>query len=107
GIASSLPIVVGGSGVLANLMNRYAWIVWFGGGILGYVAGDMIVGDPLVSSRLGTLAHVVEYGVPLAIGVVVTVLGWWFARPTGYAATSRHGAVEQDRHAMPRRRRSS
>src|SRR5262249_28837153 len=36
GIASSLPFVVWGSGVLANLMNRHAWIIWLGGGILGY-----------------------------------------------------------------------
>ncbi|HKC98072.1 MAG TPA: TerC family protein, partial [Methylomirabilota bacterium] len=38
GIALSLPIVVWGSGLLAALMNRFMWIIWAGGGILGYVA---------------------------------------------------------------------
>src|SRR5919197_1096930 len=38
GIALSLPIVIWGAGLLARLMNRWAWIVWLGGGFLAYVA---------------------------------------------------------------------
>src|SRR5262245_13224070 len=47
GIAMSIPIVVWGSGLLAALMNRHAWVIWVGGGILGYVAGDMMLEDPV------------------------------------------------------------
>jgi len=83
GIASSLPVVVWGSSVLARLMNRYVWIIWLGGGILGYVAADMILEDPVVSIRLGSLAHVLEYPVPLGLAAVVTAWGWWLARPRG------------------------
>ena len=39
GISLSIPIVIWGSGLLARLMNRFQWIVWLGGGILGWVAG--------------------------------------------------------------------
>jgi YjbE family integral membrane protein len=67
GIALSLPIVVWGSGFLARLMAHYAWIIWVGGGILGYVAGEMITDDPLDF-----------VSVLLAAGL--TALGWWFAR---------------------------
>src|SRR2546428_6832513 len=42
GIALSLPIVVWGAGLLAKLMNRWAWIVWLGGGFLAYVAVVMV-----------------------------------------------------------------
>src|SRR5438094_7184428 len=45
GIALSLPIVVWGSGILATLMNRFIWVIWLGGGILGHVAGEMILKD--------------------------------------------------------------
>src|SRR6058998_1940664 len=45
GIGLSLPIVVWGSSLLAVLMNRFVWIIWVGGGILGYVAGEMILDD--------------------------------------------------------------
>jgi YjbE family integral membrane protein len=80
GVAGSLPVVMWGSGVLASLMNRYAWIIWLGGGILGYVAADMVLGDPVISARLGSLAHVLGYAVPLGLGAAVTALGWWAAR---------------------------
>ncbi|MGH7414299.1 MAG: YjbE family putative metal transport protein, partial [Candidatus Rokuibacteriota bacterium] len=43
GIALSIPIVVWGSGLLARLMNRYPWIILVAGGILGEVAGKMIL----------------------------------------------------------------
>src|SRR5262249_51311738 len=53
GIALSLPLVVWGSGLLARLMTRFPWIVWLGGGILGYVAGEMMVQDAVVGRWLG------------------------------------------------------
>jgi predicted tellurium resistance membrane protein TerC len=80
GIGLSLPIVVWGAGLLARLMNRYLWIVWLGGGFLGYVAAEMILGDPLVDGRLGELAGTLHYPFPAGVGVVVTVLGWWLSR---------------------------
>jgi YjbE family integral membrane protein len=93
GIATSLPVVVYGSGVLATLMNRYPWIIWLGGGILGYVAGDMILEDPVVSTRLGAFAPALHHPAPLALAAVLTSLGWWLARrhreggPTGGGET--------------------
>ncbi len=81
GIALSLPLVVWGSGILARLMNRYPWIVWLGGGILGYVAGEMMLKDEVVQQRLGEEAvHLLHYPLPLALGAVLTGLGWWFAQ---------------------------
>jgi len=81
GIAMSVPIVVWGSGVLAGLMNRYPWIIWAGGGLLGYVAGDMLLEDPPVVHRLGTVRPRQQYPVPREHAVVLTGLGWWTARP--------------------------
>lgn len=80
GIAMSVPIVVWGSGVLAGLMNRHPWIVWAGGGLLGYVAGDMMLEDPFVIDWLGALARAMEYPLPVALAVVLTGLGWGLAR---------------------------
>lgn len=80
GIALSLPIVVWGSGFLARLMAHYAWIIWVGGGILGYVAGEMITDDPLVRSWLGAHADTVDDFVSVLLAAGLTALGWWFAR---------------------------
>lgn len=79
GIGLSLPIVVWGSGLLATLMNRFVWIIWLGGGILGYVAGEMILDDRslarFIDPDLPGLALL-----PLAPAAAVAALGWWLAR---------------------------
>ena len=80
GVGMSVPIVVWGSGVLAGLMNRYPWIIWVGGGLLGYVAGDMILEDPVVMDVLGAWAGALEYPVPMTLATVLTGIGWWLAR---------------------------
>ena len=80
GIGLSLPIVVWGAGLLATLMNRYAWIVWLGGGLLGYVAGEMLIEDPGLQPWLGESATVLHYAVPIGVGGLVTAFGWWLGR---------------------------
>jgi YjbE family integral membrane protein len=83
GIALSLPLVVWGSSVLARLMNRYLWIIWLGGGILGYVAGEMMLRDPLLERWLDASAvEILRYPVPLALGLVVMFVGWRLAPPS-------------------------
>jgi YjbE family integral membrane protein len=81
GIGLSLPIVIWGAGLLAALMNRYLWIVWLGGGVLGHVAGDMALKDPVIERALGEAAGVLHRVVPIVLAVAIAVLGWWLARP--------------------------
>jgi YjbE family integral membrane protein len=80
GIALSIPLVVWGSGFLAQLMNRFEWIVWIGSGILGEVAGDMMIHDTVVHAWLGRTADVVNYPLRLLLFAGLTALGWWLAR---------------------------
>jgi predicted tellurium resistance membrane protein TerC len=80
GIIMSVPIVIVGSSVLAALMSRYPAIIWIGGGILGYVAGDMILEDPVVAQRLEALAHALQHAFPLALAALLTWTGWWLGR---------------------------
>src|SRR6266581_346543 len=82
GIALSLPLVVWGSGVLARLMMRFGWIVWIGGGILGYVAAQMMLADPALGSLLGEALETLDV-LPALLGVVMTALGCWFATQNG------------------------
>ena len=51
GLALSIPLVVFGSNLISNLMARYPIIVFFGAAILGKVAGEMILTDPIVATR--------------------------------------------------------
>jgi len=77
GIAMSVPIVIVGSGVLAALMNRYPAIIWVGGGVLGFVAGEMLLDDPVVVHALGQgLNARLRVPVAVALAVVLTTIGW-------------------------------
>jgi len=79
GIALSLPIVVWGSGLLAWLMNRFTWIIWLGGGVLGYFAGEMILRDQIVERWIGPRPGWLE-AVPIVLALVIAALGWRFAQ---------------------------
>ena len=80
GIAMSIPIVVWGSGHLARLMNRFPWIIWAGGALLGWVAGEMLLEDPALKGWMGHAGRVLRYAVPLVLTVALFALGWWLAR---------------------------
>ena len=92
GIALSLPIVVWGSGFLARLMAHHAWIIWIGGGVLGYVAGEMMTDDPLVRAWLGDHADIIDDPLSLLLAVGLALLGWWLARGAASGPTAREGA---------------
>jgi YjbE family integral membrane protein len=78
GIALSMPIVVFGSALLAALMNKFTWIIWMGGGVLGYYAGKLVCEDPVVRRLLGQYAEVVHETVPLVLAGAIAAIGWGF-----------------------------
>jgi YjbE family integral membrane protein len=80
GIGLSIPIVICGAGFLAKLMNRFQWIVWLGGGILGWVAGEMVVEDRNLHVWLEPLAGFLPWMLPAVLAAALISLGWWLAR---------------------------
>src|SRR5262245_64144421 len=80
GIGLSIPIVICGAGFLATLMNRFQWIVWLGGGILGWVAGEMVVEDRNLHAWLEPWVGFLPWTLPALLAVVLISLGWWLAR---------------------------
>jgi YjbE family integral membrane protein len=52
GLVTSIPLVVGASSLMSSLMDRYPIIITLGAAILGKVAGEMIITDPVVGKML-------------------------------------------------------
>lgn len=52
GLLLSVPIIIGGSAIILQLMSRYPVIISMGAGLLGWLAGDLIVHDPLLEAYL-------------------------------------------------------
>ncbi len=46
GLATSVPLIVAGSAMLMALLERFRVLVWGGGALLGWVAGDIMATDP-------------------------------------------------------------
>lgn len=75
GLAISIPLIIYGSTLILKLMNRYPVIVTLGGGILGWVAGEMAVTDPAISSWVTSELHWFHDAVPPAGAMLVVVIG--------------------------------
>jgi predicted tellurium resistance membrane protein TerC len=50
GLAISIPLVLVGGNFVAQLMHRLPILVWFGGAILAYTAGELIADDVALKS---------------------------------------------------------
>ncbi|MGA3019224.1 MAG: TerC family protein [Bryobacteraceae bacterium] len=65
GLALSIPFVIFSANLLAELMNRYPILIYLGAGILGRVAGEMILTDRFTDHLLhpSDLARYIVEGV--------------------------------------------
>ena len=107
GLLLSIPLVIFGSALISQLMTRFRWVIWLGGGVLGHVAGKIIFQDPRVLGWLGVPATIgmpdselrpllaaapgwvraTVHGVPWMFAVVLFVLGaWWSSRISATAS---------------------
>jgi YjbE family integral membrane protein len=53
GLIVSIPIIVAGSRIVLYLIDRFPLIVTAGAGLLGWIAGGMMVTDPALVKRFG------------------------------------------------------
>lgn len=98
GLGISIPLVIFGATLLIKLMERFPVIIAVGAGLIGWVAGEMLVADAALQGLFaawgvqyrddhpyaGTLSLEVVAGI---VGVVmVVVVGKWLA--------SRHGLTQ-------------
>ena len=52
GLMISIPLIVFGSQVLLRILGRFPILVILGGALIGWIAGDILVSDPAVATRL-------------------------------------------------------
>jgi YjbE family integral membrane protein len=79
GLVISIPLVVFGATVLMKLMERWPIIITIGAGLLGWVAGEMIVTDPLIKEWVDASAAYLHWVSPATGVAFVVLLGKWLA----------------------------
>jgi YjbE family integral membrane protein len=73
GLLLSVPLLMFGSLQITRLLQRQPMLVSVGGALLGYVAGDIAVADPLVAGWVNTQSPALNLLLPLLCAVFVVV----------------------------------
>jgi YjbE family integral membrane protein len=92
GILVSIPIVVWGSKFVLKLMDRYPAVITFGGALLGWIAGDMLLTDVAVKPRFE--------GAPGWLGLAAAAAGATLVVIVGKTLAAR---AERARAGVPRK----
>jgi YjbE family integral membrane protein len=82
GLAISIPIVIFGSVIMLKVMERFPIIIALGAALLGWIAGDIMVTDPVIADWVQQHAAWLRdwHVAPIAGAVFVTACGRWSRR---------------------------
>jgi len=72
GLVLSVPLVIGGAQLIMRLIERYPILIIAGGGLLGYVAGELIVEDSAIVGWVASHAAWLHWAAPI-IGVALVI----------------------------------
>ena len=93
GLLISIPIIVWGSQLVIKLMARFPMIITAGGMLLGWIAGGMLVSDPVMANPdkwqwMLKLPQndMIKYGASVAGALIVLVIGKYVASRQAKAA---------------------
>ena len=85
GLLVSIPLIAWSSQLVLKLIDRFPFIIYAGGALLGYVAGEMLVGEALFKPLLEA-QHALHWLVPVLCAILVLAAGKWLAKRKVMAA---------------------
>jgi YjbE family integral membrane protein len=77
GLIVSVPFIVFGSQIILKLLDRFPIIVMLGAALLGWIAGGLIVTDPVLKGVVPE-DQVIVYAASAAGALLVVLVGKWF-----------------------------
>jgi YjbE family integral membrane protein len=86
GLGFSVPLIVFGSTLLVGIMARFPVIITLGAALLGYLAGDMLVTDPVDAVWFERVVPHPGVVVGLLGAFLVVALGRWLSQRTSRRA---------------------
>ena len=80
GLLISIPLIVFGATLLTKVMERFPIIITIGAALLGFLAGEMLLTDPAVTTKFGAIGEqTVTFGGILG-AVLVVALGTYLTK---------------------------
>src|SRR5690606_29005568 len=92
GLVVSVPIIIWGSTLVLKLIDRYPLVVTFGAGLLGWIAGGMLVTDVVVVEQFGESSGATKLAAEVVGALFVVGLGRWIAARKRAAAPAAQAA---------------
>ncbi len=80
GLLVSVPIIIWGSTLVLKLIDRYPMVVTFGAGLLGWIAGGMLITDIVIVERLGEPSTLLKLATEIVGALFVVGLGLFLAK---------------------------
>ncbi len=80
GLVVSIPLVVIGAQLIMKLIERFPILVIAGGGLLGYIAGEIAVSDAAVKDWIAATAPQLHWIAPIVGAIIVVSIGVWMSR---------------------------
>ena len=78
GLLVSIPLIAWSSQLVLKLIDRFPFIIYAGGALLGYVAGEMLASEALFATIIEA-RHYLHWLVPAMCALLVVALGKWLA----------------------------
>jgi YjbE family integral membrane protein len=80
GLLVSIPLIIFGATLLTKVMERFPIIITIGAALLGFLAGEMLLTDPAVTSYLGLMSSQSVTIAGIVGALLVVALGKWLSR---------------------------
>src|SRR5262249_54507613 len=71
GLGVSIPAIVAGANIIMALLNHFPLIIWAGAALLGWIAGDVIATDPVITGYMASFGA----DVPEKTKLFLSILG--------------------------------
>lgn len=75
GLLLSIPLVVAGSSLVMRMLDRFPWLVWAGGGLLGWIAGELLGEEPVLKEFLPIVHGLAGNALPILGAAIVLSVG--------------------------------
>jgi YjbE family integral membrane protein len=97
GLLISIPLIVAGATLIMALLHKFPILVWAGAGLLGWIAGELLMEDPVSRPFLDNIGlsygidhEATEIAMQVACTMIVLMCGWllmkWHRRGSEDAA---------------------
>ena len=106
GLLVSIPLIVAGATLIMSVLHRFPILVWAGAGLLGWIAGQLLIEDPVSRPILDGLG--MSYGLDhkgteivtqIACTLFVLLCGWLLLKWRNRRPAGGSGAEEPRRIA--------